>query len=185
MTRSFDADYAWQRNYLSAIKRLMGEILITEAPFEEDVKHNTDLMVLHLQTTTIACRVRRYKELLAYPDRPDQFTIRVSRPTGVDTELVKILDGFGDYLVYGFASEADDGKLACWVVGDLAVFRHWFIRQLYQGSSPQRLPGLFQHNGDSSSDFVGFLIDKIGPGFVVRRKRWSSSRVESVSRPKA
>src|SRR5262245_33290053 len=137
-------DFDWQHRYATAWKRVLGEVLITEASFEEDTQHNTDLIVLRLAAVRVAIRTRRYAELHAYHDREDQVTIRVSRPTGYDTELVKLMEGFGDVFGYGFASAADDGTLCSWVVGDLKVFRSWFMRQLYQGRTPSKLPGMLQ-----------------------------------------
>jgi hypothetical protein len=80
-------DYDWQRRYIPARKRILADVLgaemglsgvvITEASFEEDTRHNTDLIVLNLHDLRIAVRTRRYKDLHAYHDREDLFTFLV------------------------------------------------------------------------------------------------------------
>jgi hypothetical protein len=168
--KSFD----WQRRYIPAWKRVLGEVLFAEASFEEDTQHNTDLLVLRLEAVRVAIRTRTFRELQGFHDREDQFTIRAARPRGTDTEFVKIMEGFGDVLGYGFASEAYDGTLCSWVVGNLKVFRQWFYRQLYQGPKPTELPGRLQSNHDGSSDFVGYYIDALPAGFVLGRRLYQA-----------
>lgn len=41
----FDHDFDWQRGLLPAVKRVLANYLISEAPAEEDKRHNTDLVV--------------------------------------------------------------------------------------------------------------------------------------------
>ena len=60
---------------------------------KEDAERNTDLIVLKLDAVRIACRVRNHEYITRYGD---EFTIRAERPSGVKTELAKIIDGWGD-----------------------------------------------------------------------------------------
>jgi hypothetical protein len=64
---------------------------------------------------------------MAYWKRyPDQFTLRSRLDSGTKTELAKILEGFGDWMFYGFS----DGEMAIrrWYLIDLHVFRwNWAL----------------------------------------------------------
>lgn len=42
------------------------------------------------------------------------------------THLRRILDGFGDYLIYAYEDADKAGSLGAWFIGDLDVFRMWF-----------------------------------------------------------
>ena len=169
-------DKRWSDRFLPEIKRLLGEHLIQEAPYEEDTEHNTDLIVLKLDSVRIACRVRRHK----YLDRfGDEFTIRNSRPSGAKTELTKIVEGWGNYMFYGF-SDAEEVALARWVLGDLNVFRLWFNRQLYK-LPPNTLPGNGQSNPDGSSDFSVFRLEEMPSAFFVGQGGGTRPRMSTCS----
>lgn len=161
--RNFRSDMQWSDRFLPEIKRIIGEHLITAAPAEEDMQRNTDLIVLTLGAVRVACRVRQHRYLAQYGD---EFTIRASRPNGTKTELTKVIEGWGDYILYGFASE-DETHLAAWVLGDLRVFRLAFMR----GLASQNPLGIGRNNNDGSSTFQAFRIDEFPSEFVVARKR--------------
>lgn len=160
---SFERDFDWQRGLIPEIKRILANYLIAEAPTAEDMQRNTDLIVLRLDTVRVACRLRRYEYLARYGD---QFTIRTSRPSGAQTELAKMLSGWGDYLFYGFAS-ADGSDLAAWLLGDLNAFRLWHHRELWAF----RRPGESRRNGDGSSDFAAYRLADMPTDFIVARKQ--------------
>lgn len=98
----FERDHALPLRYLDHLRQICGLAVAHAAPFEDDVKRATDLIVITRRDVRFACRVRRHIHLEPYGH---QFTIRASRPTGAKTELEKILAGWGDYLIYGFAPE--------------------------------------------------------------------------------
>lgn len=163
----FDRDFDWQRALIPQIKRVCANYLIGEAPVQEDMERNTDLIVLRLDPIRVACRLRRYDYLLrrgAQGPYADQFTIRSGRPSGVRTELQKVLSGWGDYLFYGFAS-SDGGELAAWVLGDLSVFRLWHHQELAR----RKRPWTNETNGDGSSTFCAYRLCDLPPEFVVSR----------------
>ena len=114
-------DKRWSDGLLPQVKRILGEYLIGEAAYEEDRDHNTDLIVLCIEPVRIACRIRRHGYLRRYPD---QFTVRSGRPSGAKSELAKIMDGWGDYMFYGFA-DPEETRLVSWVLLDLLEFRRW------------------------------------------------------------
>lgn len=116
----FKADYEWQMQFLPAIKRIVGPLLIEPAAFDLDANECTDLLVLRARDMRIGCRVRR----AGYGERyPWQFTIRSRRDSGAKTELQKITDGWGDWLFYGHEPVDDH-----WFLIDLDAFRAQLIR---------------------------------------------------------
>ena len=169
----FDDDYGWQQRLIPHMKQILAQYLIVEAPFEEDARHNTDLIVLGLGAVRVACRVRTFDYAKRYPN---DFTIRASRPSGVKTELAKIIEGWGDYIFYGFASPSKDNIVA-WTLGDLKVFRLWYNRELYQG----RHPGEAGRNSDGSSNFIAFNVNALPGDFVVARRHFEGLRDASVA----
>jgi hypothetical protein len=143
------------------IKRILGEHLITTADARRDQHEATDLMLLELAPFRIGCRVRSFDYLTRYPQ---QFTIRAGRPSGAESEIAKIIRGWGDYLFYGFA-DAQDAALAAWIIGDLSIFRDTLIRK----------PALLRHakfqqkNGDHSSTFYAWPLAEFPQNFVFAR----------------
>jgi hypothetical protein len=152
-------DKRWSDKFMPEIKRYLGQVLISEAPPEEDAEHNTDLIVLTLKPWRIACRIRRSN----YACYRNELTIRASRPSGAKTELAKILEGWGDYLFYGF-SNSEETNLCQWFIGDLKAFRIWYCREVF--SMKGGVPGKPLQNRDGSSSFYAYLKYEI-PGFVV------------------
>jgi hypothetical protein len=161
---AFSDDFDWQRALIPEIKRVLANYLISEAPVEEDMKRNTDLLVLKLDTIRVACRLRRHEYLRRYSD---EFTIRAGRPSGVKTEFAKVISGWGDYIFYGFASE-DMTSIDAWLLGDLSEFRYWVNQRLAMG----RTPWMDQENRDGSSNFYAFRVDDLPPSFIVGRKQF-------------
>ena len=155
-------DKKWSDKYFPEIKRALGEYLICEPEnFNEDRERNTDLTVFELQAVRIACRIRKdnYREKYCH-----EFTIRSDRPTGRETELAKIIRGWGNYLFYGFA---DESKLTQWFIGDLNAFRIWHSRELARNKGAP--PGVAHNNFDGSSDFRSYEKGII-PGFIVAER---------------
>ena len=157
--KDWEKDKRWSDKYFPEIKRALGEYLICEpTDFNEDRDRNTDLTVFDIRAVRIACRIRKeaYREKYGH-----EFTIRSGRPTGRETELAKIIRGWGDYLFYGFA---DEHRLIQWLIGDLNAFRIWHSRELARNKGA--LPGVSHSNFDGSSDFISYDKDII-PGFIV------------------
>lgn len=142
-------DKEWADQFMPEIKRILGLYVIGPAPDEDDRERNTDLIVLNLRPCRIACRIRKYKHLAEYGD---QFTIRSGRPNGRKTELTKIIEGWGEFLFYGFA-DRDDFRLAHWTIADLNVFRIGLLRLILQH---HKMPGIQKGNLDGSSTFHAF-----------------------------
>lgn len=122
-------DRAWSDLMIPQIKRIVGPCLLEIADFEHDTKQATDLMVLRARDMHIAARVRRP----GYAERyPYEFTIRSMRDSGAETELSKIVNGWGDWLFYGHADASN--TIGLWHLICLHGFRAALIRHSMNGS---------------------------------------------------
>ena len=160
-------DKRWSDRFLQQIKGILGVNLIGEPPAEEDAERNTDLMVLRMDAVRIGCRVRKHNYLSRYGD---EFTIRAGRPSGVKTELTKIIEGWGDYFFYGFSNEAESA-LAQWHLADMRVFRRQYAKLLAK-SDAGVVPGISKNNVDGSSSFAAFRWRDFPPDFVVASSKY-------------
>lgn len=152
-------DMRWSDKFIPHLVQIVAPFVIGVARPDEDQERNTDLLVLDAGHKRIACRVRR-NDALRYEG---EFTIRAGRPSGTKTELAKVIEGFGDILVYGFAHPSEP-RLVSWLVGDLSVFRSWFTAQCL---ALHALPGSLQENVDGSSSFRAFRIADLPAAFIM------------------
>lgn len=119
----YQTNRAWSDRMLPQIKRIVGPHLLEASEFELDAKQATDLIVLNARDMRVAARVRRP----GYADKyPFDFTIRSKVASGTETELAKIINGFGDMLFYGHADSND--VIQRWFLIDLHSFRAALIR---------------------------------------------------------
>ena len=173
----YEKQRAWSDVFLPEIKRILSERfsvtgqIISEAPIDEDMERNTDIVVLHWDAVRIGCRVREFKYLSGYGN---EFTIRCKVKSGGKTEFDKIREGWGNYFFYGFA-DATNTKLAKWILGDLNALR----RHIEQQKDPLKAS---KDNGDGSA-FIPYKYDTI-EGFVIdsdsnneRKKQMSTAIV--------
>lgn len=161
---SWQDDKKWSDQFMPDIKAVLGQNLLGDASREDDAKHATDLVVLHMKDVRIAVRMRRrrYSENQHYVG---QFTIRTERSSGVKTELAKVIEGWGDYYFYGFEG-LQDGRLGVWHLIDLKEFRLGFMRLLAK-SERGEFPGERIENADGESSGRGFSYDLFSPDLVV------------------
>lgn len=122
---SYQHDRAWADAYIPALRQIVGPLLLEEAPLERDAHEATDLIVFTARDMRIGCRVRRHGYASRYPW---DITFRAKRDSGARTEISKIIDGWGDWLVYAHAADDPMPKLDRWFVIDLNVFRASLIR---------------------------------------------------------
>jgi len=160
----------WSDRFLPEIKRILGAYLIGEAPQQEDAERNTDLIVLRMEPVRIACRVRRTKYMQDYGD---EFTIRSDLPSGTKTELAKIIEGYGDYLFYGFGDDKNN-RLTAYTLADLRIFRVAFMHKLAKLEA-DTLPGRFKKNHDGSSSFRVFRWSEFPSEMIVAQKPCAGS----------
>jgi hypothetical protein len=156
----WEDDKKWSDRFLPEIKCHLGMNLIGEPSKEEDMLHNTDLIVLKMDTVRIGCRVRRFSYIEKYRY---EFTLRTKRPNKVKTEFDKIMESWGNYLFYGF-SDIEEKNLEAWVMIDLNIFRSWIMT--YMNEHMGLLPGDEKPNRDGSSEFCSFRLSD-GPDKLV------------------
>lgn len=185
--RSFATDKRRVDRFEPEIKRILGEQLIATADIERDQKQATDMLVLSMKPFTVGCRVRGFDCLTGY-DRMhgepwiEQFTIRASRPSGVETELSKMTKGWGDYGFYGFA-DAGDAELAAWTIYRYDVFRHAFT---WSADVRRRLKEQMS-NTDRSSTFACFSWGQFPPEMVVAQggdafvEKWTNDEYQRLA----
>jgi len=156
MAMGWKTDKRYADRFEPEIKRLLADIFITAAPQAVDELEATDLLMLEVRPYRIACRMRKFKYWHAYPD---EFTVRLSRPSGTKTELEKIVDGFGDFLFYGFADTSDLYVHAAYLI-DLNVFRSTLTRHYASASRTGTGPLVWfdKTNGDQSSMLRAYKI---------------------------
>lgn len=113
---------AWSNGYLNAMNMMAAELLqrnnlispsFTTPTVYEDQRQGIDMYV-DFERIKLAYRVRAYEALRFVLNG---FTIRT---TGNTSELDKIRTGVhADFMLYGIASEADDGTLHAGILVDL------------------------------------------------------------------
>ena len=146
-------DRKWSDGFTPETMQILCKHFIMAASREEDVKHNTDVFIVNVGPHRVSCRVRRHKYLKKYGD---EATTRVSRPSGVTTELEKMMAGWGRFSFYGFANR-EGTKLIRWFILDLGVLRN-HVRSL-------KTPPILYRNPDGTT-FWAFNVWEI-PGFVI------------------
>lgn len=155
MSSNFKINYQWQMKFLPAIRFIVGPLLLEPAPFEIDVKEATDMLVLRARDMRIGCRVRRASG--NYAERyPWEFTIRSHLDSGAKTELTKIVEGWGDWMLYAHAEHDDMPSLARWFLIDLASLRAHLIRN-------QAAVKPANKSNDDGTHFVAFDVRKFPP----------------------
>lgn len=162
--RQYGSDRAWADRFIPQLKMIAGAALLRTAEPIDDTRRATDLIWLSMGggEGRIACRMRRFEHLASYGH---EFTIRARRDNGAETELAKLAHGEGDYLIYAFA-DAEERRLAAWLVGDLAVFRAWRAAVLDLCGIE---PGIEIDNGDGTI-FRAYRIDELPVEFVILRR---------------
>jgi len=157
MSEGWKSDKRWSDRFLPQIKRELGAFLIVEPSVEEDQMRNTDLIVLKMDSVRTACRIRKFS-FYDHPQYRNEFTIRSGRPSGNETELTKIIAGWGDFMFYGF-SDAEETALIAYRIISLTAFRLWFTRSLVTNKGI--MPGSEKKNHDGSSSFIAFDIEAL------------------------
>jgi hypothetical protein len=143
--------------HLPQVKGIVGSLMLDVAPFMNDARQATDLMILRARPLDIAVRTRRSKY---FPQYADEFTLRSLRDSGAETELSKVIDGFGDLMFYGF--ENITGKfIQHWHVLDLSVFRAACIRRT------KGCPSFTDQDNSDGTYFRAFKISSFPANFVV------------------
>lgn len=179
MSTDFERDFEWQQKFTGHFSEIAKQAMrIGVAPAEEDWKRNTDFILstvipLGRQQARISARARRHEYKRRYTD---EFTIRLDRPSHLETEMPKIKAGWGDFTIYGFEAEPGSDRLYPWFIGNLPLLREYLasggyykVQQNKDRSS--RLAAL--HLGDMP---LGFVIDSDGLTAWDERRIWEQCR---------
>jgi len=121
--KAWEESKQWSDRFMRQIKQTLGEHLIEIGNIEQDRKEAGDLTVLKSNLVRIGCRIRKHHHLKKYHD---QFTIRQSRASGVQTEMDKIRAGWGNWFFYGF-EDSTSQRVIHWFIADLNVFREHLL----------------------------------------------------------
>lgn len=146
----YQSDRSWSDHFIPAIKRIVGPYLLESAPIEEDCKRATDLIILAARDKRIACRMRRPGYAEKYPF---DFTVRSERDSGAETELSKLVNGYGDWMFYGHATP--DGDVGRWMLINLHSWRAHLIR----AEDRKQVVPRSNDNGDGTR-FLAFDVRK-------------------------
>ena len=147
-------DLRLEHRFTRQLKAILGNQFIVQDS-GEDLKGASDFLVWGICPFKVAVRLRTYKYLLLYPN---QFTIRWSRPSGIETEIHKIKKGLVDYLLYGFVDEAEKYILS-YFIADFSIFRK---------VNPK--PVAIFSNTPPDSQLAVFDLDQFSGDFIL--KRW-------------
>lgn len=158
---SFEEDFAWQekfRDHYAEIARMVYGVPV--APAADDWQRNTDFLmsaVIRLPSRPLRISARARRRKFGRTAKRD-FTVRLSRPSGRETELPKIKAGWGDLFIYGVESAEDDTRLGPWFLGNTVMLRDYLANGGYYR-------GVANHDG--SSVFAVFRHDDMPAGFVI------------------
>ena len=150
--KSYEADSKLEYKFDRTIKSILGNQFITK-DINADLKEGTDFLVFRLEPIRVACRLRRFEYLKYNRD----FTVRWSRPSGVDTEYQKIIKGLVDYILYGFIDQKEE-KIISYFIGDLKVFRDSGIK-----------PFEIKPNNPNDSELAIFRLKDLPETFTIKQ----------------
>ena len=148
---SYESDRLNADLYIDAQKEILAEAFshpkdqMIIASVKEDNEENTDLRMVGLPLERVGLRVR---DASAYQKHGREFTIRCWRASGAVTEWAKMLGGYGDFMLYGFAGK-EIGKIDHWRIISLDK-----LRLKMKGFNMKTLNR--KKNPDGRSDFYCF-----------------------------
>jgi hypothetical protein len=162
---SYEKDRTWSDQFLPQVRLIVGPLLLMPSDDIKDMREATDLIVLHAKDMRIAVRLRRQGYAGKYPG---EFTIRYSRDSGADTELKKIVEGWGDWFFYG---HTENDLIVEWVLIDLHKLRAVFIRKPDVLRNPDNIISGKRSNNDGTH-FIFFNAKKI-PEIIIRENNYN------------
>lgn len=119
---SYIQNRIWSDPLLSKARAAVGFELLCIAPLDYDLRLAADLITVRNHPHCIGVRLREFGYMERYGD---EFTSRSGVPSGCKTEFQKILDGYMDWMFYGFADQTK-GDIAAYTILDMDAFRfHW------------------------------------------------------------
>jgi hypothetical protein len=121
--KSYKSNRTFSDKFERQMKRILGDLFFMN-DFYMDTKENTDLMLLSAANLNFACRIRKFQYFKRYPN---DITIRCKSFHNQETEIHKIINGYGDYMFYGFCN-LEETKIIDYKIIDLKKLRAEFIR---------------------------------------------------------
>jgi hypothetical protein len=155
----------WADQFIPHVKMLLGWGCIQVAPLQADCQENTDLMFEVNKAVRFAVRIRRLGQRLEY-NRRNEVTFRLRRTSESQTELSKLMHGWGDYFLYGWGNDATR-RVEAYTILNLDALRGWLFDQVI---AHQRLPGQQQRDRDGSASFYALCLDCLPPSIVIHRR---------------
>lgn len=155
LDRKTEEDWNWadEREPLieNAVRSVGGKIInIKVAERSKDLEKATDY-IIQIKSGEIACRVRRPKDRHGnniYETYGD-VTFRCSRPSGVKTEIQKLIEGFARWYLYAWTKDKENPEqFKKWIFFDLDVLRQRDLLKKWRKEKPRKW------NKDDSSEFL-------------------------------
>ena len=119
--QTYQKDRALEDKFSKTIKGILGNVFITK-DIQMDLLHGTDFLTLTVNPFKVAVRLRRQDG--NFERYKKEFTIRWSRPSGIETEIHKIKKGLVDYIFYWFVGK-EETRIIQYFVGDLRIFNQY------------------------------------------------------------
>lgn len=124
---SYTVNRQWSDKFIPQLQMICGMLMFRVSSVADDTMRNTDLIVLTTDSQKrIACRVRRYSYFERYPH---DVTIRTVNKNH-KTEFQKIIEGWGDLMIYAFSSK-DESSIMVYYVIDLNSLRYNISRMKF------------------------------------------------------
>jgi hypothetical protein len=169
---SYASDRQWADRYIEAAQKILrfaipSHLLFPVAPDDLDRQKVTDLIIFSVGGTSIGFRVRRPGYAVQYPH---QFTLRLARFNGMETEFSKMLAGMCRLYLYAHASEGAEGVIDQWMLLDVDELRT---------ALAARRDYLIQHRGtawgetinrDGATSFIWFNRLHLGPAVTLAHR---------------
>lgn len=161
--RPYAVDRLWSDEYIPQLRSVLKALLpycveINIAPAEMDNKEATDLLI----NSTIACRLR--KPSCTHRD----FTLRVHRDSGHETELAKIKRGHAERYFYGWTDK--NHNIVQWIFVDLGKLRASGLLDIIRSYIP---------NGDGTY-FIAITIKELYKAGCIIATHLTNLKVTSI-----
>ena len=125
--QTYQKDRALEDKFSKTIKGILGNVFITK-DIQMDLLHGTDFLTLTVNPFKVAVRLRRQDG--NFERYKKEFTIRWSRPSGIETEIHKIKKGLVDYIFYGFVGKEETANfwMLEWIVSNPSSTKEEIMR---------------------------------------------------------
>lgn len=154
-TCDYNKQRPWSDKFLPQDKTILSNVLNCDESLIEvttpmvDMQQAADLIIKSNipdeRDIYVAVRTRTS----GYAERySDEFTVRAHYTEGYKTEYEKIMEGFGDIMLYGFVI---NNSIARWVLIDLEIFR--------QEAENDYIIKEHKHNRDGRNSFYAYNIN--------------------------